>query len=479
MLIARSPDSLYGKIIQRYFGFGLACICVLLGSTVYAATAHTKLSVWLIPVACAVPLTLLWVGGFHLRRLLVAPEQILAQLAELAESPGVDRDKLIPVTDAEPAAAGWNHLLEHMYSGRLSEGLERKLSAALQTGRNGQMTDVLNSLSDGVAVTDGTGTISVANFAFHALVNVSLDQLASPTAVHEALNRLSGAAELPPELTVKRASRCRFEIHRSATLADGVLRVCCAPLMTEIGEADSFVWTVRDVTQSKLAEKMRSQFLETATHELRTPLTNIRAYAETLELSQDISVEEQKEFVNIIHAEATRLGRFVDELLNLSRMDAGAVTIFRHETDFERLLNEVIEHTQPQMESKQQTFHRQLPAKLPTLNIDKDKIAACLVNLLGNASKYTPNGGEINLVVEQSAKLISVRVEDTGFGIAEDELCSVFNRFYRSNDDRVREESGSGLGLAYTQEIVQLHGGHLTVESRLNEGSEFTLSLPV
>ena len=274
-------------------------------------------------------------------------------------------------------------------------------------------------------------------------------------------------------------ARCRIEVQRSAEINDGVFRISCTPMVTDSGAADSFVWIVRDVTQQKLAEQMRTEFVETATHELRTPLANIRAYAETLQLTDDISVEDQKEFINIINAESTRLGRFVDELLNLSQMDAGSMTISRHETDFERLLQECIENTRPQMEKKQQLFETQIPAKLPNLNLDKDKVASCLVNLLGNAAKYTPEEGKIRLVVEESATELSVRVEDTGFGIAEDELARVFNRFFRSNDDRVREESGSGLGLAYTQEIVRLHGGRLTVDSKLNQGSQFTLHLPL
>ena len=98
----------------------------------------------------------------------------------------------------------------------------------------------------------------------------------------------------------------------------------------------------------------------------------------------------RKKFINIINAESTRLGRFVDELLNLSKMDAGSVTVSRHETDFERLLQESIEHTRPQIEARQLVFETQIPAKLPHLALDKDKIAACLVNVLGNAAKYTP-----------------------------------------------------------------------------------------
>ena len=478
MLTIRSTDSLYGRIVTRYFGFGLLCIVLLLGVSVLDGFVPDKKPVWLMVAATVVPLTVLWFGGLQLRRLLTVPEQIMSQLVDLPDQSRIEPADLCPVTDAEPAAAGWNHLLQNMSVGRMSASLESKLAAAFQNGSDAQCGDILNTLSDGVAVTDGEGTIQTANHALSAVFSVPETEAIGDHNILALLPRLaesdSDGNALPDSV-----GRCRIELQRSEEINDGAFRILCAPMVTDSGVVDSFVWIIRDVTQQKLAEQMRTEFVETATHELRTPLANIRAYAETLQLTDDISVEDQKEFINIINAESTRLGRFVDELLNLSQMDAGSITVSRHETDFERLLQECIENTRPQMEKKQQVFETQIPAKLPHLNLDKDKMASCLVNLLGNAAKYTPEEGKIRLVVEESATELSVRVEDTGFGIAEDELARVFNRFFRSNDDRVREESGSGLGLAYTQEIVRLHGGRLTVDSKLNQGSQFTLHLPL
>ncbi|MEO2013251.1 MAG: ATP-binding protein [Fuerstiella sp.] len=477
MLIARTSDSLYGRIIYRYFGFGLACIGIILGLSVLSTPEHR--SGWLIGTACVAPLVVLWLGGFELRRVLAAPEQILSQLSDLARQPTAPRDNLVPVPEAEPSAAGWNQLLQHLYAGGLSEALEQKLSCALQSGKEGRMADILNTLGDGVAVTDESGTIATANHALKALLAVPAEAAFDQENIYTLLRRQLGEDHPALRPAAGDLPRKRFEIQRTDDISEGVFRISCAPLLTESEASDAYVWTVRDITQQKLAEQMRTEFVETATHELRTPLANIRAYAETLQLADDIPVEQQKEFINIINAESTRLGRFVDELLNLNKMDAGSITISRHETDFERLLQESIEHTRPQIEHKQQVFETQIPAKLPHLNIDKDKIAACLVNLLGNATKYTPDGGTIRLVVEESSNDVSVRVEDTGYGIAEDELPRVCARFFRSADDRVREESGSGLGLAYTQEIVRLHGGRLTIDSKLNEGSQFTMHLPL
>jgi signal transduction histidine kinase len=476
MLTAETTDSLYSRIIHRYFGFGLAGISVVCLSVL---STPAQRSTWLLATACVAPLIILCLGGFELRRVLAAPEQILSQLSNLPHQSAAASDNLTPVPEAEPSAAGWNQLLQHLYAGGMSEVLEQKLSTAMQSGKEGRMVDVLNTLSDGVAVTDESGMIATANHALRALLTVPVDSSLDQENVYTLFRRELGEdhAELHP--TTGDSPRRRFEIQRTDDSSDGVFRISCVPLLTESGTSDAYVWTVRDITQQKLAEQARTEFVETATHELRTPLANIRAYAETLHLADDIPVEQQKEFINIINAESTRLGRFVDELLNLSKMDAGSVTVSRHETDFERLLQESIEHTRPQIEARQLVFETQIPAKLPHLALDKDKIAACLVNVLGNAAKYTPAGGRIRLIVEEGTKELSIRVADTGYGIAEDELPRVCARFFRSTDDRIREEAGSGLGLAYTQEIVRLHGGRLTIDSKLNEGSQFTLYLPL
>lgn len=224
---------------------------------------------------------------------------------------------------------------------------------------------------------------------------------------------------------------------------------------------------------------MRNQFVYTATHELRTPLANIKAYAETLAAHSDIDFEQQKQFYNTISSEATRLARFVDELLNVSQMESGALSLTRHETDMLRLIEEVVEHVQPEIRRKSIAFASHTPPKLPRLTVDKDKLIASMVNLLGNAVKYTPAEGQVRLEVEVDDRCLHLHVEDSGIGISEEERARIFDKFFRSSDARVQEINGSGLGLAFTQEVARLHGGSVSVASELNKGSRFTMSLPL
>jgi signal transduction histidine kinase len=137
-----------------------------------------------------------------------------------------------------------------------------------------------------------------------------------------------------------------------------------------------------------------------------------------------------------------------------------------------------VDKVRPQLDQKAIEFELQLPAKLPELLLDKDKISAAIVNLLGNAAKYTPHGGKVLLHVEPGRNEIRIHVEDTGYGIAPEEVGKVFNKFFRSDDQRVRDITGTGLGLSFAQEVLRLHGGRIALQSELNKGSRFTITLP-
>src|SRR5262249_25066339 len=202
-----------------------------------------------------------------------------------------------------------------------------------------------------------------------------------------------------------------------------IARVARHPIsIGDCAETESHVWSIRDVTQQKLAEEMRDQFVDTATHELRTPLANIKAYAETLALADVIDIEQQKQFLNTINSEATRLARFVDDLLSVSSMEVGSLTLNRQLTELHRMLADVLTKVRPQLEEKPPTVETTVPEKLPEPKIDKDKIATVLVNLLGNAIKYTPAGGRVAFRVRYSGQNPEISVEGTGLGIAADEL---------------------------------------------------------
>lgn len=223
---------------------------------------------------------------------------------------------------------------------------------------------------------------------------------------------------------------------------------------------------------------MRENFLQTASHELRTPLANIKAYAETLTMAE-LDLERQKQFCNIIESEATRLSRLIEELLSVSSMEAGGLSLDRQEVDTGRMFGEIVTKVKLQAEQKQINLELAYPEKWPKLHLDKDKMVTSLVNVLGNAVKYTPCGGRVALAVAVDDRTLTATVRDSGIGISADDLPKLFEKFFRSNDPRVQEQAGSGLGLALVREVIRLHGGTIDIKSELNVGTTVTVVLPI
>ena len=465
------------RLTERYIMFGLGCVFLCVGNAVLLAW-HDALPEYM-AVSVTFPLVLLLMGGFALRRTVRVNSQIENQLRRAAAAGSLE-GTLSALPDVDPAATTWNTIVQLVEDQRVGTALEARLCGSWGSVAEQRWTDVFNAVTDGIAVCDAEGNVQSANNAMAALLNQDSSESLCGHELLACIASLGQEGFEPQQLTelASAVALCR-DVLLAGDASGGVLRVSRVPLHGEAFSPNTSLWTIRDVTQQKLAEEMRNQFLSTATHELRTPLTTIKAYAELLAQEDDLDVEKQKSFCNTINAEATRLSRFVDQLLNVNQMEAGALTLSRYETDIERLIGEVIENIQPQAVEKTIAFEQQIPAKLPKLRVDKDKLAAALINLLGNAIKYTPAEGSVKLTVEVTADQIQFHVQDTGIGISPQELPRISEKFFRSSDSRVRNITGSGLGLAFSQEIARLHGGRILVTSELNKGSRFSLVLPL
>ncbi|MCA9039795.1 MAG: PAS domain-containing protein [Planctomycetaceae bacterium] len=376
----------------------------------------------------------------------------------------------------QPLILAWNRLAEKLVRQESLEVLEEKLCCGMNSSSDQLSMQALENLSEGIVLTNEDGIIKYANQAFSTILNIANSNELNSKVLADVIPE--DLFERIPDLErMIRANRpMNFEIVMGNRTSDGVISVRTRRM---VPCDQMLLWYFSDITQDKLANEMRDQFLSSATHELRTPLANIKAYAETLQLDDDLDVEEHKNFCNIINSEATRLSRLVDSLLDIKQIEAGSLSINRHETDLARLIDEVCENVRPQMEQKQITFNVTVPPKLSKLNVDKDKIVASLVNLLGNAAKYTMEEGEVRFRVEQVGTFIHFHVEDTGIGIREEEISHIFDQFFRSSDPRVQDIPGNGIGLAYTNEVVELHGGQILIQSEIDKGTQFTVQLPI
>jgi signal transduction histidine kinase len=441
------------------------------------------------PFALFGPACCMVAGAVLVNRMVRPVADIEQQLYHVATSPSVESCELREVPGVGAAAVGWNRVIQRRSTAGSSDTLQQRIRKSLEQGRHSRLDTVLNSMPDGVATTDAEGRLTYTNLPMSVLLGLpsavsggdGAGETESAPIMNEQLTKRWQLPEADPLLLAENRDRAVVtELTSEENGQRRVARVARHPVyIGENGGHESHVWTVRDITQQKLAEEMRDQFVDTATHELRTPLANIKAYAETLALADVIDVEQQKQFLNTINSEATRLARFVDDLLSVSSMELGSLSLNKQVTDLRRMLNEVLAKVRPQVEEKQLALEVALPEKMPEPELDKDKIATVLVNLLGNAVKYTPANGRVSFRVNITDKQIEVSVTDTGVGIAADELDKVFEKFYRSNDPRVQEQTGTGLGLALSQEVVRLHGGKITVESEINKGSTFNMTLPL
>ena len=224
-------------------------------------------------------------------------------------------------------------------------------------------------------------------------------------------------------------------------------------------------------------DRLKTELLSTVSHELRTPLASIKGYSTTL-LRSDVEwdQDEQTEFLGMIDEEADRLSNLIDDLLEMSAIEAGVFRIRRRMTDVGKLVQKLVKRTRAHVQLHKLSCHVQ-----PGLNetaVDARRVEQVVSNLLENAIKYSQDGGRIRVAVEEIDSKIVISVADQGIGIPQDEIGLIFDRFYRVKGFQSYETGGSGLGLAICRGIVEAHGGQIWVESDAGEGSVFTFSIP-
>ncbi|HCF70353.1 MAG TPA: hypothetical protein DER33_01965 [Syntrophomonas sp.] len=223
-------------------------------------------------------------------------------------------------------------------------------------------------------------------------------------------------------------------------------------------------------------EKLRRNLIADTAHELRTPLSILRG---NLECLQEGVVKLSPEVIISLHDEVVRISRLVNELQDLSLADAGELRLNQCQVAIDELVEKVTIPFSGEAKNKNVDFIVEVPNNLPTVNVDPDRIVQVLLNILGNALRYTNTGGSVRLIAGLQNGYIAFSILDTGAGIAPEDLKNIFERYYRTGPSRSRSGGGSGLGLAIAKGIVEAHGGRIWVESKLNEGSNFYFTIPV
>ena len=225
------------------------------------------------------------------------------------------------------------------------------------------------------------------------------------------------------------------------------------------------------------ANQKKSEFISDVSHELRTPLASIKGFTSTLRGDNNIDLDTREDFMKIIEEETDRLTRIIEDLLDLSRIESGRIKLKRENIKLADLIIKSVETIREQAEKKHLELKTELPEKFPFVYADPDKISQVIINLLGNAIKYTEQG-EISVSARADNGYVQVDVSDTGKGISKEDIPKLFKKFTRleANESKI---PGTGLGLSITKALVELHGGEIFVESEVGRGSKFSFKLPV
>jgi PAS domain S-box-containing protein len=415
-------------------------------------------------------------GAYRLMRRRLRGLAAIADALRLAGSGETSASVLHVSDDFGPEGAAWNALVTERESLR-SQVLVQKATEKVisRGGSEGDISSAFDAMWSGILIVDDQGRVRYANGAAGVLLQRKREEMAG----HELVEILDDPAS-EPVLSVasgKVRQRTSVELERKSPSGDRtVLRLTARPMRRE--DSGGAVVLVEDVTQQRVADEARNAFVAQATHELRTPLTNIRLYVETMVDEGENDPQIRSKCLNVIGNEARRLERIVGDMLSVSEIEAGSLKLHEGEIRLDALFEELQADFRAQAEDKEIRLTFTLPPKLPTMKGDRDKLMLALHNLVGNALKYTPTGGEVTVLIEADESL-RVHVTDNGIGIAPEEQELIFEKFYRAKDRRINGITGSGIGLALARQVVRLHGGDITVTSQVDKGSTFTLTVPV
>lgn len=336
---------------------------------------------------------------------------------------------------------------------------------------------ILASMVEGVLATDADQRVLLMNAAAAEILG---------TRPEEAHRRRVWEVTRLPELgdLLARCARSgkpeSIELARPGDVNDRVLRLTAAPL-TDAGGLWGCVVVLHDLSEMRRLERIRRDFVVNVSHELKTPLTAMRGFLETVLADEHMEEATRKRFLKRASDNTDRLAAIVTDLLTLARVEAEDGRLERHTLDLRDVLRECLEQAAGLAATRGVTLAADLPETPVTIEGDRAALYTALMNLLDNAIKYGPRGGQVRLAVRTDTvtQLASVSVEDQGPGIPPHETERIFERFYRVDKDRSRALGGTGLGLSIVRNVALAHGGNVEVSSAVGRGSSFTLRLPL
>ena len=376
----------------------------------------------------------------------------------------------------------FNHFVEQ--AGTRIESLEQDqnrlvTSTKLLTYSKNRVETVLETLPEAVLILDESGTATFANQKLAAMFGVSQDVILSqhPQQWCDNPDILQLLARHKSDGKGRFfTDTIRFNLE---SLANRAIVTKTYPLFAPVKPSSAIGTLVifRDETQEALARQAREDFISHLSHELKSPLNVLGMYSETMLTEAGKSEEFRIEAANVIADEVHRLSALINGLLNMSQIESGSLIPDKSLVKLRDVASAAFEEARNSARDKNFTFVFDVPKEMNPVHVDKDLIRIAVTNLLSNAVKYNRDGGEVRLTIEETDDAIQVRVADSGIGVSEEEAAKIFDKFYRSTDERVQSIDGHGLGLALTKQIIELHHGSLSLDHERSEGAEFIINL--
>ncbi len=365
------------------------------------------------------------------------------------------------------------------------EEIRRRVSEAERR----QTEEVLHALRDGVLVTNAFGDIVVTNEAVGRILGFEhakalrrpLEEFVKDRRLCQLIRDTLETANFAERRHVEHEIHIKPARNEKGDPEAKVFDVTLACVENHKHEVAGVVTILHDLTRVREISQMKSDFVSKASHELRTPVSSIRAYVEMLVDGEADDEAARQEFYRIIQNETDRLGRLIDNMLNISRIEAGIVQIERKNVDFKTLIGRALETLEPQAREKRMALNTKVAEVDLTVEGDEDMLYQVVLNLVSNAVKYTPDGGRVTVAADSDnlTRCVVFSVTDTGLGIPPDAIPKLFDKFYRVENYK-RVAKGTGLGLSLCKHIVEtLHHGQIGVESKLGMGSKFWVSIPM
>ncbi len=397
------------------------------------------------------------------------------------------RRLLMPVHDIEARVErllqGWREQGRTAGEGELS-GLRKALDyitaypltkVEVLESERAKGTAILENMTEGVIALDGQGYVILMNPAAQRILGVAHDQAERRTLLEVVRDKgLAEWVEMCQALDTAEPYKREIESHFPSLR---IIEVNAMPMPFSL-ERRGFLLVLHDISELRRLEAVRAEFVANVSHELRTPLTAIKGYLETVLDETGLESDTHRRFLEVANSHAERMGRLIDDLLNLSDIETGKVVLDPMPISLGTFVHDVSAMFEKDAAKKDVKLVNRVTPDL-AVQADRDRLSQILVNLVDNAVKYTPKGGMVSfLAAKTDDKQIRITVRDTGQGIPPNDLPRVTERFYRVDKARSREEGGTGLGLAIVKHLVQLHGGTLHIESEYGKGTTIEFLLP-